>query len=85
MIDTAMIDTMDMLGFGFSGPWELVIILAVVLLIFGNRIPGVARSLGRGIVEFRRGLKGEDDSDEDEPKKLEKKKSSEAEPDEDEH
>ena len=29
----------------------------VVLLLFGSRIPGIARSLGSGITEFRRGLK----------------------------
>ena len=49
--------------FGMGGPWELVIIGGVVLLFFGNRIPGMARSLGSGIVEFRKGLKGEDDDD----------------------
>ena len=37
--------------------WELIIILVVVLLLFGNRLPGVARSLGSGITEFKRGLK----------------------------
>ncbi len=44
----------------FGGPWEIVIIAGIVLLFFGNRIPGMARSLGSGIVEFRKGLKGED-------------------------
>ncbi len=44
--------------------WELLIILAVALLIFGRRLPEIARSLGRGIVEFKKGLKGiEDDAD----------------------
>jgi sec-independent protein translocase protein TatA len=40
------------------GPMELLIILAVVLLFVGaKRIPELARSLGRGIREFRKGLK----------------------------
>ena len=39
------------------GGWQWVIILVVVLLLFGSRIPGIARSLGSGITEFRRGLK----------------------------
>ena len=39
------------------GGWQWVIILVVVLLLFGTRIPGIARSLGSGITEFRRGLK----------------------------
>lgn len=43
------------------GPWELVIILVIVFLLFGSRIPGVARSLGRSIVEFRRGLRSPDE------------------------
>jgi len=45
------------------GGYEWLIILAVVLVFFGNRIPGVARSLGSGITEFRKGLSdGENDS-----------------------
>lgn len=38
--------------------WELVIILAIGLLLFGRRLPDVGRSLGKGIVEFKKGLKG---------------------------
>lgn len=62
--------------FGLGGPWELAIIAGVVLLFFGNRIPGMARSLGSGIVEFRKGLKGDDEEKriegEDRDKKEEK-------------
>ncbi len=51
-----------LLIFGNIGVWEYVIIGAVIMLLFGaRRIPEVARSLGRGIVEFKRGLKGEDE------------------------
>jgi sec-independent protein translocase protein TatA len=47
---------------GPPGGWEWVIILVVVLIFFGNRIPGLARSLGSGITEFKSGLKeGESD------------------------
>ena len=46
--------------FGTSG-WELLILLVVVLLIFGNRLPAVARSLGRSLVEFKRGTREIDD------------------------
>jgi sec-independent protein translocase protein TatA len=38
------------------GGWEWLVILLVVLLLFGNRIPGLARSLGKGINEFKAGL-----------------------------
>jgi sec-independent protein translocase protein TatA len=38
--------------------WELFIILGVALLIFGKNLPKVGRSLGQGIVEFKKGLQG---------------------------
>ncbi len=45
------------------GPWELIIILAIVLLIFGGRkIPDLARGLGEGIRNFRDSLKSSDKS-----------------------
>ena len=47
----------------FLGPLELTVVLVVVMLLFGNRIPGMARSLGQGIVEFRKGLKGDEGQD----------------------
>lgn len=39
------------------GIWELVLLLVVVLLLFGSRVPSVMRSLGLGISEFKKGLK----------------------------
>ena len=45
------------LAFAIPGGWEWILILAVVLVLFGNRIPGVARSLGSGINEFKSGLR----------------------------
>lgn len=38
--------------------WEWIALLALGLLIFGKRLPEVGRSLGRGIVEFKRGVRG---------------------------
>jgi sec-independent protein translocase protein TatA len=50
--------------FGTIGYQELLIIGAIVFLLFGNRLPSVMRSLGRGLVEFKKGASGiEDDSD----------------------
>ena len=43
--------------FNLPGNSELLIILAIGLLLFGKRLPEVGRSLGKGIVEFKRGLK----------------------------
>ncbi len=39
------------------GPMEYLIIGGVMLLLFGRRLPEVGRSLGQGIVQFKRGLK----------------------------
>ena len=41
---------------GLPGWQQACIIAALALLIFGKRIPGIARSLGQSCVEFRRGL-----------------------------
>jgi len=42
--------------------WELIIILAIILLIFGpSKIPGLARGIGRAIGTFRSGVKGAKD------------------------
>jgi sec-independent protein translocase protein TatA len=47
--------------FGPIGPWEMIIIGIVALLLFGKRLPEVGKSLGKGIVEFKKGLKGIED------------------------
>jgi sec-independent protein translocase protein TatA len=44
------------------GTTELLIVLGVILLLFGNRLPGTMRSLGRSLIEFKRGLQGSDES-----------------------
>ena len=43
-------------AWGMPGHFELLIIGAVILLLFGHRLPGVMRSLGKGIVEFKKGI-----------------------------
>lgn len=46
-----------------GGP-ELMIVGFVALLIFGNRLPSVMRSLGKSVTEFKKGVSGiEDDID----------------------
>lgn len=56
--------TETLLAFGMPGLGEMLVIGAIGLLLFGKRLPEVGRSLGKGIVEFKRGLKGiEDDID----------------------
>ena len=44
------------------GFWEIVIIALVVLLLFGGKkIPELMRGIGKGINNFKNGVKGEDD------------------------
>lgn len=53
-----MHETTQTLAFLANLGWpELMIIGIVMLLLFGRRLPEVGRSLGQGIVEFKRGLK----------------------------
>jgi sec-independent protein translocase protein TatA len=50
---------------GWIGPWELAILLVVVLLVFGpKRLPEMGRSLGKGLREFKSSISGKDDDDE---------------------
>ena len=53
------------LAFMMPGPLEMGIIAGVVLLLFGNRLPGAMRSLGRSVVEFKKGISGIEDEIED--------------------
>jgi sec-independent protein translocase protein TatA len=44
-----------LLAAGF-GTWEIWVILLIILILFGSRLPGIARSLGQGINQFKKGL-----------------------------
>jgi len=62
--------------FGIPGGWEWIIVLVIVLLFFGKKLPNTMRSIGKSVVEFKRGLKGvkdEVDEVEEEIKKVEDK------------
>lgn len=54
------------------GPWQLLIILAIILLLFGGRgrIPQLMKDMGTGITAFRKGLK-DDDKEKDGEQKAE--------------
>jgi len=53
------------LAFLMPGATEWIVLLVIGLLIFGRRLPEVGRSLGKGIVEFKKGIKGIEDDIED--------------------
>lgn len=43
------------------GPPEMVVIAILGVLLFGKRLPEVGRSLGKGIIEFKKGIRGIED------------------------
>lgn len=50
---------------GIAGPWQIVIVVLVVLLFFGGRkIPELMKGLGKGMKEFKDATKGDDLKDE---------------------
>ena len=51
-----MLASFNMLAWMPGAP-EMLVIAAVALLFFGRRLPDVARSMGKSIVEFKKGLK----------------------------
>ncbi len=53
-----------MFGFMGIGIQELLIIAFIVLILFGSRLPSVMRSLGQGVVEFKKGVQGIEDDKE---------------------
>ena len=54
---------MPYLAIGIPMGWEWVLIFAVILLIFGgSKLPGLARSMGSSITQFKRGLKDDPDT-----------------------
>jgi sec-independent protein translocase protein TatA len=45
-------------AFGFPGGMELIVVLIIMLILFGHRLPSVMRSLGASAREFKKGAEG---------------------------
>lgn len=48
---------LQLLAISWPGPFEMMLLAGLGLLIFGKRLPEVGKNIGRGIVEFKKGLK----------------------------
>jgi len=58
---------------GIPGPWQIILIVLVVLLLFGGRkIPELMKGLGQGMKEFKKATKDEAKAEDEEDTELEK-------------
>ncbi len=65
-----------------AGIWELLIVLAIALLIFGPKaLPKLGKSLGKTVGNFKKGLADDEDDEDEEPKKIKKAEAEAAESD----
>jgi sec-independent protein translocase protein TatA len=56
-----LMNTLFALFEGALSPSHIIIVLIVGVLLFGRRLPEIGRSLGKGLVEFKKGLHGLED------------------------
>jgi len=59
---------------GIIGPWQIILIIAIILLLFGGKkIPELMKGIGKGAREFKKGLSGEDEEEEKKKDDVDKK------------
>lgn len=56
-----MTEITNILGFWTPGPLEMIFILGVLVLLFGRRLPEIARNIGKSLTEFKKGVKDSQD------------------------
>lgn len=62
--------TAQLIFLGIPSGWELIVIVLVVVLLFGGRkIPEMMKGLGQGLKEFKKARNEEDESDKSQDKK----------------
>ena len=52
-----MTEQIHVLAFWTPGPLEIILILAVLIVLFGRRLPEIARNFGKSLTEFKKGIK----------------------------
>lgn len=58
---------------GIVGPWQIVLIIAVALLMFGGKkIPELMSGIGKGMKDFKKAIKEEDEPSSEAPKEVPK-------------
>ena len=58
---------------GIPGPWQIVLIVFAILLLFGGRkIPEMMKGIGQGLKEFKKATKEDNKAEDEEDKEIEK-------------